>query len=341
MPNPTRPAIDVCITADIEFDINHSLSLPDTHSPTGYESVDRPIGGASHGLGFMLRAMRGHDLHGTFFVEVMNAHYFGIEPMQRCVQDIEAAGPHGVELHMHPCWRYYRDPKWRETIRQMRKNDSMADRGDEAVELVAEGKALFRSMVGREPVAYRSPGLSVDTDVHRALLANGIRVSSSVGMGVFEPRELMLRFYQGARQIEGVKEIPVTSFREAAPAGRSQRLLTLTGTPWPTMRRLLEWAWWGGVSPIVLLTHAAEFSTVDGVRGHGVPPYRPNRQNQARFERLCGYLGAHRDRFRTTTFEAAHERWAVDGPADAPCFHAPVTAFAHRVASHLRGRFFA
>jgi hypothetical protein len=78
----TSQPIDVCITVDIEFNLNHALTAPYRRSPTGAASVARMVGERSHGLGFMLGALRRFGLPPTFFVEVFNARHFGVGEMR-------------------------------------------------------------------------------------------------------------------------------------------------------------------------------------------------------------------------------------------------------------------
>ena len=60
-------AIDVCITADVEFSIAGSFGYPRGRLPVGEQCVACRMGGRSHGLSFMLHVLREHDLKATFF----------------------------------------------------------------------------------------------------------------------------------------------------------------------------------------------------------------------------------------------------------------------------------
>ena len=73
--------LEVAITVDVEFNIAGAFADPLRRRPIGTESVDCPIGGRNAGLDFILDTLETHGLRGVFFVEALNTHYFGDEPM--------------------------------------------------------------------------------------------------------------------------------------------------------------------------------------------------------------------------------------------------------------------
>lgn len=296
-----RP-VDVYITVDAEFNINDSLENPENRSPIGFPSMERISSGRSHGLGFILDTLKASGLPGTFFVEVFCAHYFGVDEVKKMVGQIESAGSHDIQLHAHPCWRYFRDTEWRQTIKNIKKNDSWAGRGDSALPLLKEAVELFEVIVGRPPSVFRSGNLHVDADVHCALSALGVPVSSSVGLGLHEPTSPELRRWMMPVLSHGVFELPVTSYCEPNILGGARvKCLTLTGTTWPVMKSMLEWAYAMQSAPVVLLTHASEFSD-ERLDQNNHMVYEANQRNQQRFQLLCQYLRAEQHRFCVKDF---------------------------------------
>lgn len=315
------PPLDVCISIDAEFDINHSLGQPDSHTPIGFASMQRLLDGKSHGLGFILDTLGAHGLPATFFVEVFCTHLFGVGEVQQMVQEIRAAdSSHDIQLHAHPCWRYFRDPDWRRTVKTMRKNDSWAGRGAEALAMMREAIGLFSAIVGQPPLAFRSGNLQVDTDVHAALAQLGVPLSSSVGLGLTRPDDATLQRWIAPTRQHGVLEVPVAAYAEPGLRGERVKCLTITGTSWPVTRRMLEWAYRTRNGPVVILTHASEFSSSINTE-QGDPAqvsYRPNPLVQRRLQQLAEFLGNQRQRFHTTTFRAGSAAWqAAAGRADA------------------------
>src|SRR5689334_22997846 len=117
-PAPSAARTEVCITVDVEFSIAGSLTDPTRYRPVSDPPVYGRIDGREHGLGFLLDCLRDHGLTATFFVECLNTHYFGARPMGAAVERLLAAGQ-DVQMHLHPEWLYFRDPRWAETVATM------------------------------------------------------------------------------------------------------------------------------------------------------------------------------------------------------------------------------
>lgn len=305
--SPSPGAIDVCLTADIEFDINGSFAFPERQDPVGSAAVFREVDGVGQGLDAMLSPLKQHGLPATFFIEVLQSHYFGMGPMSAVVDRISSFPGHDVEMHIHPCWRFFKDSNWRNRIKTTRCNDSMAGTAEEAEEIVEDALSVFNTMVGRNPIAVRTGNLSIDLRALAAFKKLGIPISSSVGIGYQLPQDKPLQLYGGVSHFGGISEIPVFSFHQVTVRGVRRKLFTLTGTSFPLAQKILLWAASRGVSPIVILTHAHEFS--DKVQPHrNSPTYRPNIANQKKWQSLCQFLGENRKQFNVTTLSAMHDR---------------------------------
>lgn len=301
-------AIDVCITVDLEFDINFAFRDPERQRPIGAQSVFRPVGGRSEGLGFMLDTLARDNLPATFFTEVLSTTYFGVEELRNVARLIVAKG-HDAQLHAHPCWRTFAKRDWATRIRREPPNDSWAGMGDAAVPLLNKAKEIFRDVFGHDPNAFRPGNMLIDRKTYDALHACGIPASSSIGLGYFKPDDEALHRFVTPMDVAGVLEAPVATFWERTLRGRRPKLLTITGTNWDTMRSFLEWAHSFGIGPVIILTHASEFADMVGhLPGAGI--YRRNSLNQERFATLSRFLDANRGRFNTTTFSASHANWS-------------------------------
>ena len=75
-PKPT----EVCFSVDTEFSIGGNFEDPNL-SPIAERMVLGTIDGKEHRLGFLLDVFRKFGVQATFFVEALQAAYFGDEPM--------------------------------------------------------------------------------------------------------------------------------------------------------------------------------------------------------------------------------------------------------------------
>jgi len=309
----TAHPIEVCLTVDVEFTVNNALTRPD-HEPLGAEWVEGTDAGHSQGLGFLLGCLDRHGLRGTFFTEVFNTYHFGDAPMAAIVRQLQAHGQ-DVQLHLHPVWLYYRFSAWREALAgEPRPRDTFTDRSAEEIAAwLEDGADILERLSGTRPIAFRSGNLDVGRVLYAGMRRAGLRLASNIGVGLNDPAEPELRFYAGVQHIDGVTEVPVTTYRAPVPGNRLL-LLTATGSAFAEMRAVLEAAHRRRVGPVVVLLHPHDFRIAlpdpDGSNGHtGQLRYRADPIRQSRLERLCAYLVANPERFRVTTFAEAAERW--------------------------------
>lgn len=290
-----RP-VDVYLTSDIEFDVNGAFTFPDSFDPLGTASVFRVSDGNGEGIDRLLAPLREHGLPATYFVETLQCHYFGLGPMKQIVDVIRSHRESDIQMHIHPAWQYCKDPGWRKKIKNIRKNDSLLHREpDDADAVVRDGIMYFEQMVGRRPAAIRTGSLIVDREALRCFARAGIGVSSSVGLGVYVPDETDLQLANGLSRVESVLELPVSSVRTWDPRGGRWRLLSVIGTPFSIMQKVLETASELAAGPVVFLTHASEFSSIRELSM--TPQFVPNVIARKRWDKLCRYLACNRDRY--------------------------------------------
>jgi hypothetical protein len=320
---------EICITIDTEFSIGGAFQDPTRRSPIGPARVLCEADGRENGLGFLLDTFGEHGIAATFFVEALQGAYFGDAPMGGIIERILAAGQ-DVQLHLHPCWRYFHDPDWRNSLARMAPNDDCDGRtAAEMQDIIAEGIASLRRMGAPPPVALRTGNLRADSAVYAAMAACGLRVASNIGAAVFLPREPELQLLGGRHWIGGVLEVPVLTYVQLPRwTGRPDRLLTITATSWQETESLLWRARKQSVETIVLLTHPFEFIK----HSPGNPDdTHSNRINQRRLERLCGFIATHPGDFTSRSFVQAAPRWLAAGAMDQPRLQAPLGAVLSRM----------
>jgi hypothetical protein len=313
----TGQPIDVCITVDVEFSVNNALTQP-ARQPLGADWVLGNADGRSHGLGFLLQCLDRHGLKGTFFTEVFNTYHFGDAPMAEIIARMQAHGQ-DVQLHLHPVWLYFRFPAWRERLaHERRPRDIFTDRdADEIARWLDDGAGILERLCGSRPVAFRSGNLNVGRVLYAGMRRAGLLLASNIGVGLSEPQEPELRFYAGLQRIDGVTEVPVTTYRAPLPGNRLL-LLTATGSAFAEMRRVLEAAHRRGIGPVVVLLHPHDFRMALPNGAAGRMRYRPDAVRQSRLERLCDHLAAHPERYRVTTFAESAARWQQAAVTDNP-----------------------
>lgn len=320
--------VEVCITIDIEFDIAGSFAQPDRARPLGEPHVYCPAGGRENGLGFLLETFARHDIRATFFVEVAQVTYFGDAPMGRVVERIRAAG-HDVQMHLHPCWSYFRHPDWPARLGSVPPNDHCDGRKlSDLAEMIEAGTRTFARWGLAKPIAFRSGNLHSDRQLYRALSQCGIPISSSIGLAVSPPAEPELRLTGGRKWIEGVLELPVFTYREIniGPWHRNRPLTIAAASSRETVA-LLRKASHLEAGPVVILTHAFEF--IHGAMRSGRA--RPNGMTQRRLTDLCAFLRENRSVFSPITFDQAHEQWLAMGSSEGAVLSPPLPSVMRRM----------
>ena len=289
----------VFITIDTEFSVGGAFADPISNKPAGAQAVLCEIGGKSHGLGFLLDTFATFGAKATFFVEAFNTYHFGDQPMRELALRIKAAG-HDVQLHLHPCWTYFKNPDWMDRLKSDPPTDHMNGRSLEQLkEWLGDGIAIFERWGLGRPVALRTGSLMVDRTVYQAMELAGIRVGSNVGLAVYRPADPALHFYSGIHQVGSVIEACITTYIDLALGNRSHyRTLTITGSSWNEMRTLLLRAHASKVESIAILTHPFEYVKYKRLDFSGL---LPNRINQQRLRRLCEFLRGHADCFEVAT----------------------------------------
>jgi hypothetical protein len=243
------------------------------------------------GITLIMDILERHGFAATFFIEVLCSHFVGMEALGEVFTAIRSRG-HDAQLHLHPVYRFYRD-----YLDGMppREQDLMFELpAEEQRQLLAEGVALFRSLSGRAPAAFRAGCFGASEVTLRALRENGVTIDSSYNLCYldsscgFERRPL-----NSPATMEGVHEFPVTNFRTiGAGAGTAYKPLDIAAVSVAEILATIRGMQQGGCSDVVLVFHSFSFLKRRGVRFEKA---RPDRIVIHRFGKLCEALAGMKD----------------------------------------------
>ncbi len=279
MPTP------VFLTVDIEIMWRHHAAGLD-HA-TLFERSFEPAG---VGVSYQLARLREHDLKATFFVDPMPAMLYGLDPIRRVVDTIQAAGQ-GVQLHLHPNWS------------GASRNDGGAAysrfemceyRFDEQLALIEGARDLLVAAGADRPIAFRAGSYSANDDTIVALASLGFEYDSSHN-GSAHPWPSMIDL--PVRQISplgygGLIEVPVTLIEERQGALRNFQICALSADE---MRAALDHAIDEDHAAVTIINHGFELANRAGTS--------PNAIHVRRFDALCQLLGERRDSLPTRHFK--------------------------------------
>ena len=317
-------SLQVAITVDVEFTIGGAFADPLTKQPVGPRSVDCRIGDENAGLDFILDTLEANGLRGVFFVEALNTCFFGDEPMGVIARKIRARG-HDVQLHVHPCWTVFLDNQWRDRVKHGAPCDSFADLANAEIEHVLKmGLDVFSRWKLLPPCAFRAGNLQLDLRTYPLLAQYGIALSSSVGLGTYQPKDPQLCLMGGRHWIGRTLEIPVSSYVDVdIPGMRRWKTFTVIGTGSMEARQWLRHAAEVGVGPVVILTHPAEF-----VHRYGEDYIKLRRNDIARkrLQELCTLLAGHPNEFEVVTFADSANSWTAKPETANPHWRASALA---------------
>lgn len=298
-----RKRTEVSITIDTEFSVAGAFQDFNRHPPLAERVIDCPVDGRSEGLDFVLETLAHHEVRATFFVEALNYHHFGDAPMSGICRRLQAAGQ-DIQLHIHPCWTAFDGDR----LRNEAPNDSCAGRSVETmIELIRRGVDAFDRWGVERPVAMRTGNLLADRITYDAMAAMDIRVASNVGLGVVRLEDPGLQFVSGRHRINGVVEIPVTSYQDYCFLGRAHlRPLQVTASGWREIEHVLWAARVIGLEQVVIITHPFEYVRTNSIRYEKIAI---NWVNQKRLRKLCAFLVEHDEDFVAVTFGDCAATW--------------------------------
>jgi hypothetical protein len=253
------------------------------------------VGNREVGLDYQLRTLAEHGLKANFMVESLFSASpdVGPAPLRRIVSSILAGG-HGVELHPHTEWiphipdlgLPYRSHLLREYPLQ------------EQIEIMRFAKRQLEAAGAPPPIAFRAGGFAANTNSLAALETCGIRYDSSFNP-CYQNTHLHLpqiHSYGQATPFGAIQELPITVFADRPSHLRPAQLCAVS---FAEMSFALGRAERQGWEFFVIVSHSFEMLTIG--RKSGRPPVIREHVVR-RFEKLCRFLSANRDRFPTTLF---------------------------------------
>ena len=150
----------VLITIDTEFS-THKDDL----------GIFGRINGKEYGLPHLVQLLDQYGLKGTFFVDVYTDKKPYVKNLIDLGRTMKNVG-HDLELHTHPNGLF--DPR----------RGSMQDYTlSEQIEIIKQGKKIFREWFGHDPIAHRAGDWGANEDTLKALIENGITLDSSMFYG--------------------------------------------------------------------------------------------------------------------------------------------------------------
>jgi hypothetical protein len=290
----------VVLTVDTEPSVAGAFIRGGSHTPLLREPIIGAVNGESQGLGFILKTLGQHGLTATFFVETVHTHYFSDNAMGEYVEMLLRAGQ-DVQLHLHPCWLSFKRSRadWPAIV----TDDCHLLPAERLVELIEEGAGKIAAWSGTRPTAMRTGNFSTGLSVFAAMRAAGLRHASNVCLAIQRPAEPQLALEGGSGEFSGIRELPVTCFRDAGPVGRGRlRAMAVTALRAEEQIALLNAAHASGNEVVVILTHPFEFIKRRDFRYSDL---RRNRITQKRLSDLCSFLFGNSDRFEVVPIGAA------------------------------------
>ena len=169
------PRINVFITVDTEHSIGGAFKDRNL-KPVGNEKrIWGKIGDKYFGIPLMVDIAETFDIHLTFFVEVLNKHYFGEDETKKVCEYVLKRG-HDVQLHLHPNYLNFKLNNPQEKA----YSDLIGTYSPEKqIELIKEGMEILIQNGVPRPIAFRAGCFGANEETLQALKAVGVLIDSS------------------------------------------------------------------------------------------------------------------------------------------------------------------
>lgn len=290
--------INVFITVDTEHSIGGAFRDPNFKPVGNDRRIFGRIEGKDYGIPLIMDIADRYGIPLTFFVEVLNKHYFGEEESREVCRYIIDRG-HNVQLHLHPNYLNFSlpEPSNRHFLDQMYSYSLEQQR-----DLIEDGKRTLMEHGVPTPVAFRAGSFGADRNTLCALALSGFLVDSSYNRSSLGKGCRLTGFdLADATHIENIWEFPVTNFFERSFVGGGRyRPLDVNGISFAEIHKVLTQSLDNGPSNITILMHSFSFiKPLD-------PQYqkiRPRIRVIKRFENLCRYLAQNGHQFRVMSFD--------------------------------------
>lgn len=298
--------LDVLLTIDTEA---HAINQ-DWQSDGLQRDILRDLEGLVDercvGIDYQLEVLAKHGLKASFMVESMFSAVpeIGAEPLKNIIRRIQAAR-HDIQLHLQCEWIPY-IPALTIPYRGYLQHFYSSSEQEQLIQFASE---RLQECGAPRPIAFRAGGYAADEGTMHALQRIGIQYDTSFNIGFPGKCKLTAPPSLGAaHNFFGVQEIAVAAFQDYPGHFRP---VQICGCSANEMIYALDQAELHGWKNFVIVSHS--FEMLAG-RWEGKPRIR--NEVVDRYEKLCAYLGQHRDRFRTVGFDDLdlHPQIQVDPP---------------------------
>lgn len=288
--------VNVFLTVDTEHSIGGAFRNQNL-KPVGNEKrIMGRFKGRAWGIPLLMKIADGFGLPLTFFVEVLNHHFFGRKESEEVCGKIIRNG-HDVQLHLHPNYRNFLLKRPQE----LRFPDWMsAYDGEEQERMLAEGVGLLSEYGCKKPVAFRAGCFAADEETLKALYRQGFFIDSSYNAAFLNDScHLPDRKINDAARWHGIVELPITNFREVAHVRPScLKPLDINGASFKEIEAALRFASARKMNCVTVLLHSFSFIKAYDVQYSRI---RIRRSVIRRFRNLCRFLKENSSVFKVRT----------------------------------------
>lgn len=261
------------------------------------------LGGSARdfGIGLLMEQLERVGAVGTFYVSALERHFHGDEALAHVAQEIERRG-HEAGVHIHCAWEGFHGSRRYELSAGYHLKDSIADHSeDEQRRLLTDAAESLERWTGRAPKSFRAGNFGADLSTLRVLAELGLTNDSSrnAAIGALDEAETINR----AREVEGLLEIPATTFEAARRPRRLLRFVDPSNMTVDEARRVFDQVASLDIGTLVLVTHSFQYVSPGHVAGERVAPHEAVVE---RVDRILDML-AEDERFRFVTARDAAE----------------------------------
>jgi len=244
-----------------------------------------------------------NGLRGTFFVEVFAGMNGSRAALTEAYSQIAKRG-HDVQLHLHPIHYYYHLRKeGRLDFEKLPKDKDMfaAHPLEEQLQMLRAGVAIFRDMIGENPVAFRAGNFGADLNTLDALEKVGIRFDCSFNAGYtqtdckLDSGGAINRSWQHGQ----VWEVPITNFQTGKWGLRGLKQLNINAVSLWEMKSVLNQAEHIRLRTVTFIAHSFSLFKVADIQFRKL---KPDRLALSRLHGLCRFLRENADRFPVVGF---------------------------------------
>lgn len=288
----------VYITFDVECSMGGAYARKELRPVPPSRAMLGEYGRRRMGTPLITEILNDNGLAATFFVDPF-AQEQGYPGQTQGVVEALLRGGQDVQLHIHPCNRYY------ELFRQGKPFPPTDELDDltpaQQSDLLGEGSRRLEAWTGRRPTAFRAGNMAASERTLPQLAEAGLRIDSSYtfpfagGQCRFGPSEP----YNGSRWYGKVLEVALSGFLQPRlPGLRASKPLDLMGVSFEECREAIQRICRAGADAVLIL-HSFSLFKVRNVQYDGG---RPNRIVTRRLRRLCRWLADHSAEFPVHTF---------------------------------------